>query len=182
MTGAILAGGAARRMGGRAKGLVEVDGVPVAARLRDLLDEVCDAVFVVGDPEGPYAALGLPVFPDLIPDKGAPGGVYTALRRAERGPVFVAACDLPHLDLATVTTLRDALGDHDVALYRAGKRQFLAAWWQIRVADHLEGLLRAGDPGFAQALAGLDVNELAADPRPFFNLNTPEDLRALYRG
>lgn len=188
-TGAIIAGGAARRMGGLPKGLLELDGEPVVARLRRVLAACCDHTLLVGDPAGPYAAPGLPVVPDVIPDRGAPGGVHAALSHAGEGWVFVAAVDLPWLDVPTIEALAATRDGHDVAVYRAdGYLQPLAAWWHVRALPALDRLLRAGNPGFAAVFTALDVAVVEApDPRPLRNVNTPAEaaeagLRASDRG
>ena len=39
--------------------------------------------------------LGLPLYPDLVPGRGALGGLYTALSAASQPLVAVVACDMP---------------------------------------------------------------------------------------
>jgi len=179
-TGAILAGGKAKRMSGRVKGLLRKDGVTLAARLAHELETVCDRVFFVGDPFGPYADLGWPVLPDVKRKKGAPGGVHAALSHAEPGWVFVTACDMPCLDAETVRNLARERGGHDVVLYRAGGRmQPLAAWWSTRAKDSIAALLPE-NPGFSRVLAELDVCVVATDDAtPFVNVNDWEEAQAL---
>lgn len=180
LTGAILAGGQAKRMAGRHKGLLRKDGVPLAARVARELETVCDRVFLVGEPFGPYADLGWPVVPDVKRRKGAPGGVHAALTHAEPGWVFVTACDMPNLDAATVRALAEVRGGHDVVLYRVGGRvQPLAAWWNTRAADTI-GELLPQNPGFKTVLAALDAHVVDLDDgSPFLNVNTLEEAEAL---
>jgi molybdopterin-guanine dinucleotide biosynthesis protein A len=180
LSGAILAGGRAKRMAGRPKGLLRKDGEPLAARVARVLESVCDPVFLVGDPFGPYADLGWPVVPDVKHRKGAPGGVHAALAHADPGWVFVAACDMPNLDEATVVQLAGVRGGHDVALYRLNNRvQPLAAWWHTRAASTI-GALLPENPGFRTILDALDVVVVdAVDGGPFLNVNTLEEADAL---
>ncbi len=180
MTGALLAGGRARRLGGVAKGLIEVDGEAIAARLLRLLREVCEDVFVVGDPAGPYADLGVPVVADRVPGKGAPGGVHTALRTAAPGWVCVLACDLPRFDRPTLDALRARAGAQDAVLARVdGRLQPTAGLWHTRAAPTIEALLPT-DPGFGRIVAALQV-EVVEGLRAgaFFNLNTPADRQQM---
>ncbi len=180
LSGAILAGGLAKRMEGRAKGLLRKDGEPLAARIARVLDGACDEVFFVGDPFGPYANLGWPVLPDVQRRKGAPGGVHAALTHADPGWVFVAACDLPNLDEATVLRLAEARRGHDVAIYRVDDRlQPVAAWWHTRTAPIIAALL-GENPGFTTLLDALDVVVVdTVDAAPFLNVNTVEEAEAL---
>lgn len=176
MTGALLAGGRARRLGGVAKGLIEVDGEAIAARLLRLLADQCDDVFVVGDPEGPYAGLGVPVVADRVPGKGAPGGVHAALSTAAPGWVCVLACDLPRFDRATLDALRGRARDQDAVLARVeGRLQPTAGLWHTRAAPAIEALL-PDDPGFGRIVRTLRIEVVEGLPAgAFFNLNTPAD-------
>ncbi len=176
MTGALLAGGRARRLGGAPKGLFEVDGEAIAARLVRLLRAVCDEVFVVGDPAGPYAQLGVPVLADRIPGKGAPGGVHAALSAAAPGWVCVLACDLPRFDRVTLDALRARADAQDAVLARVeGRLQPTAGLWHTRAAPVI-GALLPQNPGFGRIVDALRVEVVEGLPADaFFNLNTPAD-------
>lgn len=180
LTGAILAGGHAKRMDGRHKGLLRTGGVPLAARMARELETLCDRVFLVGEPHGPYANLGWPVMPDVKTRKGAPGGVHAALSHARDGWVFVTACDMPRLDAGTVAALAEVRGGHDVVLYRAnGRLQYLAAWWHTRAAAAIAELL-PDNPGFRDVLDALDARIVDTDDgAPFVNVNTWEEAQAM---
>lgn len=178
--GALIAGGRARRLDGRPKGLLSVAGVPIIDGLAALLAEACDRVLIVGDPEGPYAGRGLPVVADLL-DGGAPGGVYTALRAAQApGWVYTVACDMPRLDRATVGRLW-ALRGGRVTLFRAGGRlQPLAALWHTDAIPVFEAAFAEGRPGFSPLVARLEpVIVEAAAGGPLDDVDTPADAARL---
>src|SRR5258706_5944065 len=99
MRGAVLAGGAARRYGGRRKGLLDVGG-------RRILDRVVEAVAAVtGAPpllvaNAVDAATWRPdltTIPDARPNCGSLGGIYTAVA-ADPGAVLCVAWDMPFVD------------------------------------------------------------------------------------
>jgi len=177
LTGAIIAGGRARRLNGLAKGLVSVGGEPIMARQLRLLGDRCSNTFIIGDPSGPYADQGVPVHPDVLPDKGPPGGVHSALSRAATPWVIILGCDLPYLTEALIDGLCVA-GDHEVCLYRAGgRRQPLVSCWRQSLAPRIGEILGNSSPGFAGLTASLRVRELeGVAAEAFFNLNTPADL------
>lgn len=183
--GALIAGGRARRLGGRPKGLLRLDGEALIDRLAALLAARCDRVIIVGDPAGPYAGRGLPVIADRL-DAGAPGGVHTALCEAAEaaeagdGWIWTLACDLPRLDGPTLDALWRRRAGH-AALYRAaGRLQPLAALWHTAARPTFAAAFAAGRPGFDPLVAALDAAIVeAADPAPFANANTPADCRAL---
>jgi len=181
--GCLIAGGRARRLGGRAKGLLRYRGRPLIDRLADLLRARCTSVMIIGDPEGPYVGQGLPVTPDLV-DAGPPGGVLTGLTLArEQGAswVWTLACDLPRVDAETLDGLAAVRDGHQAALYRAaGRIQPLAACWHVSALPIFEQALRDAQPGF-RTLVGL-VDAVVVDaPHPdrLTNLNTPADCAAL---
>ena len=51
MIGAILAGGAGKRMGGVSKAMLELDGRPLAVHVATVLAEVCERVAIVCKPD-----------------------------------------------------------------------------------------------------------------------------------
>lgn len=108
--GAVLCGGASRRMG-RDKALVEVDGVPLARRVADVLVAArCDRVVAVGGDGPALEALGLHVVADRWPGEGPLGGLATALAACAVGDVLVLApCDWVAAAPEVVTRLVGAL-------------------------------------------------------------------------
>lgn len=163
-------------MGGRPKGLIEIDGVSIIERLIATARTLDAEAILVGDNATAYAHLGLPITPDAIKERGPPGGVLTALRDAP-GWTAVVALDLPFLDAAFLEALFEA-GPEDAILPVHDRLQPLAGWWHPRALPGLERLLADGRPGFGQICAVLNVRQVPRpDPRPFVNLNTLEDLR-----
>jgi molybdopterin-guanine dinucleotide biosynthesis protein A len=177
-TAAVLVGGEGRRLGGVAKHtLVYGNGETVLARLVKLLtDEVGPVTLVSRHPMN----TPLPVVLDAFAEKGAAAGLHAALSHAPPGWVFVAACDLPALDAATIRRLAAARAGQDVVLARTGPYlQTLAAFWHTRALDAVAAGLEAGRPSLKSLVAALDATVIeCADEAPFANVNRPEDLDA----
>jgi molybdopterin-guanine dinucleotide biosynthesis protein A len=94
LTIVIQAGGKSSRMG-QDKALLPFLGQPLIQRVVDRMRPVAAEMLVTtNQPEG-YEFLGLPLFPDLKPGRGALGGIYTALSSAKFPLVAVVACDMP---------------------------------------------------------------------------------------
>lgn len=187
-TGALIAGGRATRMGGVAKGLLRVEGEPIAARTLSLFHALfADALVVANDP-APYASLGATIVPDVLPGKGAPGGLHAALSSARTEWVFAAGCDMPFLAEAPIAFLAARRAGADAVIVRfAGHLQPLHAFWSRRCLAPLERLLREGNPAFADVAAAVKTRVVeedewrAIDPagRAFENANTPADAARL---
>ena len=115
---AILAGGHARRFGGRDKSRLVVGGRTIIVRQLAVLQQVAGEVFVVGPADGRFADVGVPVHEDRIPGCGALGGLHTALEAAQAARVVVVACDLPFLEEAVLARLVELAEGHDAAWVR----------------------------------------------------------------
>jgi len=187
-TGALIAGGRATRMGGATKGLLRVGGVPIAARSIALFLRVFGRALIVANDPGPYASLGVPVVPDVLAGRGAPGGVHAALTAASTPWIFAAACDMPFLDEGAIAFLAARREGADAVLVRAGGRlEPLHAFWSRACLPALERLLGTGEPSLhdlARAVNARIVEEAewrTVDPacRSLENANTPEDAARL---
>lgn len=187
----ILAGGAARRMGGGDKCLLPLGQARVIDHLLARLTPQVGAVALNanGDPAR-FADLGLPVLPDPLPDRPGPlagvlaaldwaAGLGTAGQGAAR--VLVVAGDTPLIppDLAR------RLGAHPglvlAASVAGGVRRLhpTVALWPVGLRADLAATLAAGDRrvmSFVQRHAPGVAEWDAAQHDPFLNLNTPEDL------
>ena len=190
MIGAILAGGLATRFGGCDKGLTRVGGRPILERVAGVLRAGCAPVVLNanGDPAR-FAALGLPVVPDSLPDRPGPlAGVLAALDwAAGHHPgvehVVTAPGDTPFLprDLVARLAAEHRLTGATIVVARSGGRSHpVAALWPVALRDDLrralvdEGLRKAGLFLERYPLAHVDW---ASEPaEPFFNVNTAADL------
>lgn len=138
--GAILAGGAGRRMGGD-KAMADLAGRPLITHVAAALDAAgCDVV-AVGRAE-PVA--GIRAVPDDAGARGPAAGLRTALRIAAPRPVVLVATDQPLLRPETVTALLQLHGAAVVPI-AAGTRQVLCAIYREECREPLNALM-ATDP------------------------------------
>src|ERR1051325_8095541 len=102
VTGVIQAGGKSTRMGGEPKALLELGGRRIIERVLDALRPVVEDVLIVTNTPALYGFLGVPMVPDVYPDHGSLGGIFSGLSAAAGGAGFTAGCDMPFLqpDLA----------------------------------------------------------------------------------
>ncbi len=189
-TGALVAGGHATRLGGTAKGLLRVGGEPIAGRSLRLFRALFGASLVVANDPSPYRDFGAPVVGDLVPGKGAPGGLHAALSAARTRWVFTAGCDMPFLSAGPIAWLAARRDAPVVAVIWRGRLEPLHAFWSVDCLAAVERLLAAGDPSMwkiATACGAHFVPEeewRTVDPagRSFENANTPADVARLGLG
>ena len=187
-TGALVAGGRATRMGGAPKGLLRVAGEPIAARSLRLFRELFAGALVVANDPAPYAALGAPIVPDVLPGKGAPGGLHAALSAAATPWVFAAACDMPFVSREGILLLAGRRAGVDAVIVEwEGRLEPLHALWSRACLPLLARLLAEGDPSLqrigrtVRAAIVPEAEWRALDPggRAFENANTPGDAARL---
>lgn len=185
---AIQAGGESSRMG-RDKGLVPFLGQALIVRVIERVRPLADEVLVTTNQPHDYRFLELPLFEDLIPDRGALGGLYTALSAAQHARVAVVACDMPFVNSNLLKLAQERLLDQqlDAVIPETdhGMEPFHAVYRRKTCLEAVAAALEAGkwrliswlpDINFApitrEEIQRYDPQQLA-----FFNVNTPEDLR-----
>ncbi len=175
---AILAGGRGKRLGGTDKGLLRVGGEPIVARqLRVLAPLVAERIIVAGD-GAPYRDFDARVVADLHPGGGPLAGLEAALAATTAEALLVFACDLPFLDAALVTALRDAPAAEAVVARLDGKAQPLAARYARTILPRVQRRLQRDKLRMLDLVAELDPQwlDFPAGTRALFNVNTPEEL------
>ena len=179
--GAVLAGGASRRMG-EPKALVELAGRPLIAHAVTAVADAGLDPIVVAKPDSRIPDLGVPVLDEPQEPRHPLCGIVAALRYAETRPVVVIGCDMPLVPPALLGTL-GRLADPVAVANIDGELEPLLARYEPAVEPALMASLRAGT-ALREAIAALHprlINEadLSAygDPhRIALNVNSPEDL------
>jgi molybdopterin-guanine dinucleotide biosynthesis protein A len=183
----VLAGGAARRMGGGDKPLLEVAGQPMLVRVIAALGVAPIAISANGDPAR-FAAFGLPVLPDgAFAGQGPLAGLLAGLRWAASlgmTSLLTAPGDTPFLPANLATRLQPP----PCCAASAGRRHYLVALWPVSCATALQDMLSA--PGsrraadFAGRVGMSYVDFPVSEGDPFVNVNTLSELaevRAMVR-
>ena len=187
-TGALLAGGCGARLGGVPKGLLRLDGSPLAARTLEIFAALFERSLLVTSDPAPYQDLSVPLLADRVPGKGAPGGLHAALHAARSGWVFAAACDMPFLREEPIRFLAARRAGVLAVLVRCGGRLHpLHALWSRDCLPALEELLASGEPSLRDLALSVptrvieEAEWLEVDPggRALENANTPGDLSRL---
>ena len=186
ITGLVLAGGLARRMGGMDKGLVELAGRPMIEHvLHALRPQVGPLLINANRNIDRYAAYGHPVVSDTLQGFMGPlAGVLAALQRLATEFLVTVPCDAPLVAPDLVSRLHAACvaSDADVAVATDGRRQqpvFLLL--RAGAAPSLEAYLSGGGRKIDTWFAGLRLAEadLSDAPDTFVNVNDPDERQRL---
>jgi len=187
--GAILAGGAARRFGGRPKGLELVGGIRILDRVVAALREATGEppILIANQPDASGWHAGLRVVPDRIAEAGTLGGLHAAVVEAP-APVLCVAWDMPFVSAGLLRRLARGLGKADAVLPASGGRRGmepLCAAYGPAVRKPIEAAIARGDfraVAFhdqvrVDILSVEEVRSFGTPERLFFNVNTVDDLR-----
>jgi molybdopterin-guanine dinucleotide biosynthesis protein A len=187
VTLAVVAGGRGERLGGVAKGLLEVEGRTVLERLLELAPALgLGEVLLVANVAEPYARYGLRTVADVVPGKGAPGGVHAAMVGAHTEWVLAVACDMPFVRPEAVRLLLEARSPEvDAVCFEvSGRPEPLLAVYRTALADAWGEVLKKEDPSLRALLARCRtrflpetlLRQVDAEARSVVSVNTPEDL------
>lgn len=195
VSGVILAGGLARRMGGGDKGLRELAGRPILSHVIERARPQVAALVLNanGDPAR-FADFGLPVAADGIegfagPLAGVLAGLdWAAADRPECDWLASFPCDAPFLPLDLVARLLAAIEDEDADLACAvseGRDHPVVGLWPTRLTEDLRHALAEEEIRKVDVWTGrYRLARVAFEPvalpgglvDPFFNANRPDDI------
>jgi molybdopterin-guanine dinucleotide biosynthesis protein A len=184
ITGVVLAGGRGTRMGGQDKGLVELEGRPLAAHVLARLAPQVGALLISANRNlDRYAALGAPVVTDLPehgPFAGPLAGIRAALAAIETPWLAVVPCDAPNIPLDLVHRLAVGLARARASMAVAGGRAHgLCCLLHASLRGSLDAALARGQRRVASWLASVGAQAVEfADADAFANLNAAVDLHA----
>jgi molybdopterin-guanine dinucleotide biosynthesis protein A len=196
ITGLVLAGGRATRMGGVDKGLQHHAGMPLALHALSRLGPQVGQVLINANRNlAAYASMGAAVWPDALADFPGPlAGFQAGLEHCETPWLVTVPCDTPHFPTDLVARLAQAAQAADAEVAMAATREPDGSG-QTRVqvqpvfcllrASLLESLVRftaSGQRKIDKWTAQHRVVEvLFDDADAFYNANTLDELQRLQR-
>ena len=173
MIGAILAGGAGRRIGG-AKATRVLGGRPLGSYPAAALAQVCERVAIVAKPGAELPDLpGVERWDDEPPEPRHPlTGIVHALERAQGEPVLVCAADMPFV---TADALRALAAPGTTAIAIAdGVLQPVLGLYTPDVLPALKGA--EPDAPLTRTVEALGPELVPLPPEQVRGIDTPEDL------
>jgi molybdopterin-guanine dinucleotide biosynthesis protein A len=173
---------------GEDKALKTFLGRPLIQRVVERLSPIADELIVTTNQPESYAFLGLPLFSDLKPGRGALGGLYTAIASASQPVVAVAACDMPFasgtfFEAATQLLLEEE-ADVVIAKTDEGYEPLHALYRRITCLPAIEAAIEADQwkviAWFPQVkvrvLTPEEIQRYDPSGLAFWNVNTPEEF------
>jgi molybdenum cofactor guanylyltransferase len=182
ITGAILAGGKGRRMGGLDKGLVEYSGRPLVVHVIERLKPQVGSLLINANRNADvYQRLGYPVIADQLTGYQGPlAGFAAVLQVAKTAFVLTVPCDGPRLpdDLVRRMVMAIMQENADIAVAHDGERlQSVYALIRRDLLPSLQSYIQSGqrrvDAWYASEQTALA--DFSDRPESFFNMNYPED-------
>ncbi len=190
ITGLILAGGRAQRMGGIDKGLIPFHGKAlIEFAINRLKPQVSTILINSNRSITKYSHYGYPVLMDETPDFSGPlAGFSVGLKHCKTPYLLTSPCDSPLLPFDLAQKMAAELEGNNLELVFASSKEEDGKIWSQPVfclmksslQDSLDAFLSKGDlkidRWFKELRSGTVVFE---NPQAFANVNTPEELAAL---
>ena len=181
ITGVVLAGGKARRMGGIDKGLLELNGKPLWKYVADTLLSQLDNVIVNANRHQElYRAGGLKVIPDLMEDFPGPLAGMLSVFQQEEGDWFLfCPCDTPYIPPTLAARLAAERQQAPVVWVHDGERDHpTIALVNRSVQPLLQDYLQSGERRVMvfMTLAEGHAVDFSDCKEAFVNVNTLEEL------
>ena len=173
---------------GEDKALKTFLGRPLIQRVVERLTSIADEIIVTTNHPDNYRFLNLRLFSDIKPDRGALGGLYTAIASATHPTVAVVACDMPFASATLVETMSRLLVDEEadvvIAKSEEGYEPLHAVYRRETCLPAIESAIAADQWKVISWFPQVKVRVLTSeeiklsDPQglAFWNVNTPEEF------
>jgi molybdenum cofactor guanylyltransferase len=189
ISGLILAGGRGTRMGGIDKGLQLHLGVPLAQHALERLRPQVAALMLNANRNLPaYQGMGVPVWPDEMPDYPGPlAGMLAGLMHCRSPYLVTVPCDSPNFPTDLVARLAQGLVNADADLATAYTReagelraQPVFCLMKTKLRDRLRAFIESGERKTGLFAAQNHATEVIFDDAAAFaNANTLGELADL---
>jgi molybdopterin-guanine dinucleotide biosynthesis protein A len=184
ITGVILAGGLARRMGGQDKGLVSLFHKPLYLHVAEKISPQVDRLLINANRNITiYQKSGYPVISDTLDDFPGPlAGMLAGMEYSTTDWTLFVPCDMPFIPTDLVQRLWQSRNGRDIAYVHDGQREHptLCLINKRRLPD-LKQFLANGDKKLMLFLQACDAQPVifSDNPHSFYNLNTLADCQQL---
>lgn len=182
VTGIILAGGKSSRMGFD-KGLMKINGRHCIEHIAEALLEVTKNVIVISNNDA-YKFLGLPIYKDLVKEKGPIGGIYSGLTHSDSEKNLVVACDMPFVTGELLQFILDNVDYFEIAAPVFEKEiQPLCAYYLKHTSKNLKNLIDNRIWKMKEVLQFFHYKKIPMNnyAEMLANVNTSEELKQIQK-
>ncbi len=186
ITGVVLAGGKASRMGGVDKGLQELNGIPLWQHVAQRLSKQVSTLAVSANKNlAIYQASGYPVYPDLLADFPGPlAGMLSVIQQCDAEWFLFCPCDTPFIPDCLVERFVKQREAAAVVWAHDGERDHpTIALMHRKLMPELQNYLAAGERRvmvFMRQAGGHSV-DFSEMKQAFININTLEQIDTMQR-
>lgn len=203
MTGIILAGGRNRRIGVH-KALLKLNGETIIENIIKRMLLLFDEVKVITNAKEIFNALAytntnkiyrrnrtsIEILPDIIPNKGPLGGIYSGLVYSKTKYNFIVACDMPFINTELVKYMMRNVRNYDIIVPRTSKGyEPLHAIYSKNCIRYIERKIKQDDLKTTCFFSEVKIKEIGEgsikrfDPllMSFLNINSDADYQHVIR-
>jgi len=185
ITGIILAGGRARRMAERDKGLIELEGQPlIKYAINALLPQVDQLLINANRNTERYGEFGFPVISDQITGFLGPlAGMAAALQKSNTDYILSVPCDTPWVPIDLANRMLEAIKRENAELCVAHDGERMHPVFALINKNRFTSLTKYLSTGERAVhrwckQQHLAIADFSDQPKAFINVNTPEELAA----
>lgn len=181
VTGVVLAGGRATRMGGQDKGLIALNGLPLFEHVvRRLAPQVNTIAISANRNINKYQSVGIPVVNDILPDYPGPlAGMLSVIQKLDGDWFLFCPCDTPAIPDDLASRLWNERSQAPAVWVNDGERDHpTIALMHRKLALPLEIYLAAGERRVMVFMreAGGHAAIFPDQKHNFTNVNSPADI------
>ena len=190
MTGIILAGGHANRMGGINKAFIEVGGERLIDRTLRVYRTLFQEIIISTNSPLEYLEFDTRIVTDIYRGKGPLGGIHAGLLHSTCGHAFVSACDMPYLSEEFIGHMIEQTGDHDLVVpVTASGFESLHAIYSRKCLPIIESQIERNELKVSllfgkfktREIHGEEIRRFDPEGNLFANINRPTDLTQIPR-
>lgn len=182
----ITAGGKARRLKGKIKAFIPIDGERIIDKNLNILKVLFKSISIISNhPEQFSEYSNYNIYSDIYKDIGPLAGLHTALRNIDSNAIFLISSDLPYLSSSIIKKLLTEYKKTKPDAIIPKIDNFIEPLYGIyssSIIDKLESFIEEGNSyAIKNFLKTIYTQYLALDNteenrKAFYNINTYEDL------
>ena len=172
-TAIIMAGGKSSRMDVD-KSMLLIKGRPIIEVIYEQLRGTFGEIVISANGADKYAFVGAEVVKDKVAGQGPLMGIASAMEASGNELNFVAACDIPYIDINFVKKMLDEAKGEDIIIPAddEGKYEPLFAVYRKSTLEAMNKVLEAGKRKISDVFDLCRVKYIKLEAEKFTNLNT----------